>query len=65
MIMKLKDGEVELELYSDVAPNHVARFKELAKKGLYDGVVFHRVIEGFWLSGDVKFEVNSKDYNLS
>ena len=41
MIMKLKDGEVELELYSDVAPNHVNRFKDLAKKGLYDGVVFH------------------------
>ena len=67
MIMKLKDGEVELELYSDVAPNHVNRFKDLAKKGLYDGVVFHRVIEGFMAqSGDVKFgNSNSKDFNLS
>ena len=67
MIMKLKDGEVELELYSDVAPNHVNRFKNLAKKGLYDGVVFHRVIEGFMAqSGDVKFgNSNSKDFNLS
>ena len=67
MIMKLKDGEVELELYSDVAPNHVNRFKDLAKKGLYDGVVFHRVIEGFMAqTGDVKFgNSNSKDYNLS
>ena len=67
MIMKLKDGEVELELYSDVAPNHVARFKDLAKKGLYDGVVFHRVIDGFMAqSGDVKFgNSNSKDFNLS
>ena len=37
MIMKLKDGDVELELYSDVAPNHVKRFKELAQKGSYDG----------------------------
>ena len=67
MIMKLKDGEVELELYSDVAPNHVARFKDLAKKGLYDGVVFHRVIDGFMAqTGDVKFgNSNSKDFNLS
>jgi len=65
--MKLKDGEVELELYSDIAPNHVNRFKDLAKKGLYDGVVFHRVIEGFMAqSGDVKFgNSNSKDFNLS
>ena len=67
MIMKLKDGDVELELYSDVAPNHVKRFKDLALKGLYDGVVFHRVIDGFMAqSGDVKFgNSNSKDFNLS
>ena len=67
MIMKLKDGDVELELYSDVAPNHVKRFKNLAKKGLYDGVVFHRVIDGFMAqTGDVKFgNSNSKDFDLS
>ena len=67
MIMKLKDGEVELELFSDVAPNHVKRFKDLAGKGLYDGVVFHRVIDGFMAqTGDVKFgNSNSKDFNLS
>ena len=67
MIMKLKDGDVELELYSDVAPKHVERFKDLAKKGLYNGVVFHRVIDGFMAqSGDVKFgNSNSKDFNLS
>ena len=67
MIMKLKDGDVELELYSDVAPNHVKRFKDLAQNGLYDGVVFHRVIDGFMAqSGDVKFgNSNSKDFNLS
>ena len=67
MIMKLKDGEVELELYSDIAPNHVERFKDLSKKGLYDGVVFHRVIDGFMAqSGDVKFgNSNSKDFNLA
>tara|TARA_X000001036_G_C20409962_1_gene696604 strand:- start:264 stop:740 length:477 start_codon:yes stop_codon:yes gene_type:complete len=65
--MKLKDGDVELELYSDIAPNHVKRFKDLANKGLYDGVVFHRVIDGFMAqSGDVKFgNSNSKDFNLS
>ncbi len=67
MIMKLKDGDVELELYPDVAPKHVERFKDLAKKGLYDGVVFHRVIDGFMAqSGDVKFgNSNNKDFNLS
>lgn len=67
MIMKLKDGDVELELYSDKAPNHVERFKSLAQKGFYDGVVFHRVIDGFMAqSGDVKFgNSNSKDFNLS
>jgi cyclophilin family peptidyl-prolyl cis-trans isomerase len=67
MIMKLKDGEVEIELYSDVAPNHVNRFKDLAIKGRYDGVVFHRVIDGFMAqSGDVQFgNSNSKEFNLS
>ena len=65
--MVLKDCVVELELYSDIAPNHVERFKDLAKKGLYDGVCFHRVIEGFMAqTGDVKFgNSNSKDFNLS
>ena len=65
--MKLKDGDVEIELFSDVAPNHVKRFKELASKGLYDGVVFHRVIDGFMAqSGDVKYgNSKSKEFNLS
>ena len=65
MLMKLKDGDVEIELFSDIAPNHVKRFKELSDKGLYDGVIFHRVIDGFMAqSGDVKFgNSNSKDYN--
>ena len=67
MILKLKDGEVEIELYEDTAPNHVKRFKELANNGKYDGVVFHRVIEGFMAqTGDVKFgNSNSPEYNLS
>ena len=47
MILKIKYGEVEIELYPEKAPNHVKRFKELANDGKYDGVVFHRVIDGF------------------
>ena len=45
MILKLKDGDVKIELFNDVAPNHVKRIKELASAGKYDGVVFHRVID--------------------
>jgi len=56
MILKLKDGEVIIELFSDVAPNHVERFKKLSQEKRYDGVVFHRVIEGFMAqTGDVQF----------
>ena len=56
MIMKLKDGEVKIELYNDLAPNHVKRFKQLSKEKKYDGVVFHRVIDGFMAqTGDVQF----------
>ncbi len=47
MILKLKYGEVQIELYPEKAPNHVKRFKELADEGKYDNVVFHRVIDGF------------------
>ncbi|MEC7169266.1 MAG: peptidylprolyl isomerase [Pseudomonadota bacterium] len=67
MILKLDFGEVEIELYPDKAPNHVKRFKELADKGLYDGVVFHRVIDGFMAqTGDVKFgNTKNQNYNLS
>ena len=56
MIMKLKDGDVIIELFSKIAPNHVERFKNLAKEKKYNGVVFHRVIDGFMAqTGDVKF----------
>mgnify|MGYP001359193662 CR=1 FL=1 len=67
MILKLTYGEVEIELYPNKAPNHVKRFKELANSGKYDGVVFHRVIEGFMAqTGDVKFgNSNSKDFNIA
>ena len=47
LIIDLKTGPVVVELRPDLAPNHVARVKELARKGFYDGVVFHRVIPGF------------------
>ena len=66
MIMKLKDGIVEIELYEDIAPNHVKRYKTLSDEGKYDGVVFHRVIDGFMAqTGDVKYgNSNSPDFNL-
>jgi cyclophilin family peptidyl-prolyl cis-trans isomerase len=66
MILKLKDGDVKIELFEDVAPNHVNRIKELAKNGKYNGVVFHRVIDGFMAqTGDVKFGNSSNDqYDL-
>ena len=61
MILKLKNGEVKIELFPDVAPNHVMRFKTLANSNKYDGVVFHRVIDGFMAqTGDVEYG-NSKN----
>ena len=67
MILKLTYGDVEIELYPEKAPNHVKRFKELADSGKYDGVVFHRVIDGFMAqTGDVKFgNSTNSDFNLS
>ena len=67
MILKLTYGDVEIELYPEKAPNHVKRFKELANSGKYNGVVFHRVIEGFMAqTGDVKFGNSSNaNFNLS
>jgi len=47
LILETSKGEVVIELRPDLAPNHVARLKELASEGFYDGIVFHRVIEGF------------------
>ena len=64
MILKLKNGDVKIEMFNDVAPNHVERIKTLANNGEYDGVVFHRVIDGFMAqTGDVKFG-NSKNNNF-
>ena len=45
--LDLKDGRVVIELLPDLAPNHVVRIKELTRQGFYDGIVFHRVIDGF------------------
>tara|TARA_B100000029_G_scaffold315668_1_gene308087 strand:+ start:3587 stop:4093 length:507 start_codon:yes stop_codon:yes gene_type:complete len=67
MILQLKNGKVEIELYSDVAPEHVKRIETLVKNKEYDGVVFHRVIDGFMAqTGDVEFGNSKKDsYDLS
>ena len=66
MIIKTKHGDIEIELYEKVAPNHVKRFLKLANDGKYDNVVFHRVIDGFMAqTGDVKYgKTDSPDFNL-
>ena len=66
MILKLKDGDVKIELFPDVAPKHVERIKKLADDGAYDNVVFHRVIDGFMAqTGDVRFGNSSnKNFDL-
>ena len=56
IIMETTKGKIVIELLPDVAPGHVARIKELAREGAYDGVVFHRVIEDFMAqTGDVQY----------
>ncbi len=47
ILLKLKDGDVVIEMFPNVAPNHVARIKELVRSGFYNGLKFHRVIDGF------------------
>ena len=66
MILKLKDGNVIIELFNDSAPNHVKRFKQLSKEKKYDGVVFHRVIDGFMAqTGDVEYgNSNLETYDI-
>ena len=62
MILKLKDGDVKIELFEDVAPNHVKRIKELADSGQYENVVFHRVIDGFMAqTGDVNLVIRIQE----
>ncbi|MBV7393558.1 peptidylprolyl isomerase [Mameliella sediminis] len=65
ILMELKGGTVTIELLPDVAPDHTARMKELARAGAYDNVCFHRVIEGFMAqTGDVAHGNMEKDFNL-
>jgi cyclophilin family peptidyl-prolyl cis-trans isomerase len=62
MLLKTKYGDVKIELFPDIAPNHVKRFKTLADSKKFDGVVFHRVIEGFMAqTGDVEFGNSSTE----
>ena len=61
LIMETTKGRVVIELLPDLAPGHVGRIKELAREGAYDGVVFHRVIEGFMAqTGDVQYGNSTK-----
>ena len=66
MILKLKNGDVTIELFDKIAPDHVKRFKLLASEKKYDGVVFHRVIDGFMAqTGDVQYgNSTSPSFNL-
>ena len=67
MILKLKDGDVVIELFKEIAPKHVERFMTLANEKKYDGVVFHRVIDGFMAqTGDVQHGNSKKEnYDIS
>jgi len=66
LILTLKDGDVDIQLLPDIAPKHVQRIIDLTTKGAYDGVVFHRVIDGFMAqTGDVQYgKSGSPSYNL-
>jgi peptidyl-prolyl cis-trans isomerase B (cyclophilin B) len=61
-VIKTNMGEIELQFFPDAAPKHVENFLELAKKGFYDGTIFHRVIPGFMIQGG---DPNTKDYDRS
>lgn len=64
MTIKLKDGDVKVELLPDLAPKHVEQIKALAKEGAYNNVVFHRVIPGFMAqTGDVQYGNTEKGFN--
>ena len=64
LVIELKSGKVVIDLLPDVAPDHVVRIKELASRGHYDGVTFHRVIDGFMAqTGDVEHGNTNANYN--
>ena len=65
ILIELKDGTVAIELLPDVAPEHSARMKELARAGEYDNVCFHRVIDGFMAqTGDVQHGDMEDGFNI-
>ncbi len=64
LVMTLCHGAVEIELFPGLAPRHVGRIKDLARRGAYDNVAFHRVIDGFMAqTGDVKYGNMERDYD--
>ncbi len=64
LYLRLRDGTVVCRLFKEVAPNHVERISELVRDGSYDGVVFHRVIDGFMAqTGDVLFGNEQKNFD--
>ncbi|HEX7206870.1 MAG TPA: peptidylprolyl isomerase [Nitrososphaeraceae archaeon] len=58
-IITTKFGDIEVELYSDSAPTTVENFKDLAKKGFYDGLIFHRIVPGFVIQGGDPYTRNT------
>ena len=65
IVMSTSKGEIIIELLPNLAPNHVKRIKELTRRGSYDGVAFHRVIDGFMAqTGDVKFGILDSNYSV-
>ena len=64
LILETTQGPVTIEMRPDLAPGHVARIKELVREGFYDGIVFHRVIDGFMAqTGDVEHANMEQGYN--
>ena len=65
MLLELKTGTVKIKLREDLAPNHVERFKTLIGENFYDGIIFHRVIDGFMAqTGDVAHGNMEDNFNL-
>ena len=63
LLLETSQGQIEIKLLPDIAPNHVARISELAASGFYDGIIFHRVIPGFMAqTGDVEFGNMESEY---
>ena len=66
IILTTKYGDVKIELFKDIAPNHVNRILELSKAGKYDGVAFHRVIDGFMAqTGDIQHGNTKNKFNAA